>query len=180
MESRWWWCERILDLNQSIPARPRVQQLQLPPLYISLYKSRVYVVNRFRWSSVMVWVSVDTVYCASGQHKSSSTSSWRSVFQTLLLVTVLKDLFVRWRRMVAIGWRRRVSAHHHVGRAGLWGERWVCHGDTGVSTCHPVDSKSLHDSWLLGNWKRRRRRRVSLLKAVHWIWLFSTVVENNI
>lgn len=39
-----------------------------------------------------------------------------------------------------------------MGRARLCREHGVCHGNTRVATCHPVDAEALHTSWLLGNW----------------------------
>lgn len=65
-----------------------------------------------------------------------------SSLQMLLLVAVLKYLFIGWRWMVAVRRGRRIGAHHHM-----------CHGNAWVATCHAVDPKALHTSWLLGNWK---------------------------
>lgn len=65
-----------------------------------------------------------------------------SSLRMLLLIAVLKYLFIGWRWMVAVRRGRRIGAHHHM-----------CHGNTWVATCHAVDPKALHTSWLLGNWK---------------------------
>lgn len=45
----------------------------------------------------------------------------------LLLVAVLKHLFIRRWRVVAVGWRWWVVAHHLVGGARLWRVNWVDH-----------------------------------------------------
>ena len=85
-----------------------------------------------------------------------------SGLQSLLLVAVLKYLFVgRW-WVVAVGWRWRIGAHHHMGGARLCCVGWVCHGDPWVTPRHPIDPKALHTSWLLGNWERKRGKVVNI------------------
>lgn len=72
---------------------------------------------------------------------------------TLLLVAVLKYLLIRRRWVVAVGRRWRIGDHHFMCWARLCWVHRVRHGEPWVATCHPVDPKTLHTSWLLGNWK---------------------------
>ena len=87
-----------------------------------------------------------------------SSSNLLGSLRMLLLVATLKYLFVGWRWVVAVGWRRGVGTHHHMGGARLCRVSRVCHCNPWLAYRHPIDPKALHAPWLLGDCKYKRER----------------------
>lgn len=90
-------------------------------------------------------------------------SLWR--FAVVLLLGALEDLLVRGRRVIAVGGRRRVRAHHVCwsGLTGVGRGQGRCHGTAGVSVA--LHARLLGDCWRNMEWIQSRF--TSAIKCQH-------------